>query len=89
MDKFTVAHYRLNRGSFFVNGGKLLVLEDRIVLSGFFKEAASFRRSDATVTVLSPMLCYRGIRISDQQQVAELYFFPRTADKVCNCLNIT
>ncbi len=40
MMKVNVAHYKNLKGTFYINGGKLLVYDNEVVLKGFIKKVA-------------------------------------------------
>ncbi len=88
MIKFTVSHYRKDGSNWFLNGGKLLVTEQGFSLRYFFHTVARFEKNRTTVRKVEDLNQFKGFCFFDDVQSFTLYFLSKTADELCQTLNI-
>lgn len=86
MKKFTITHYQKENSMFRVNGGTLLITNDKYIIKYWFHTVAEFEIAKTRVTDIPRHWLDKGILFSDGNKKIELYFFPKTAEMVYNLL---
>lgn len=87
MEKFRIRFYKKSNSDWFVNGGKLFITENEYIIKVFFKTVAKYKIEKTLVSRVADFYS-SGIRLADNEKSMELYFFPKTADKIYNFLKL-
>ena len=87
MKEFKIAHYKKGGSMWFVNGGKLIITENKFTVKYLFRTVLSFDVDKTTVSRLSADI-YKGIRLSDGVKEIDIYFFKKAADKLYEIFGI-
>lgn len=88
MKEFKIVHYKKGGSMWFVNGGKLIITENKFTVKCLFRTVLSFDVDKTTVSRLSDDFIYRGIRLSDGAKEINIYFFKKAADKLYEIFGI-
>lgn len=88
MKKFKIAHYQKGGSMWFVNGGKLIITENKFTVKYLFRTVLSFDTDKTTVSRISTDPLYNGIRLSDGVKETDIYFFKKAADELYEIFDI-
>ena len=82
MNKYPIAHYKRSASDWLINGGRLIITENECIVKNFFKEVVRFNLSSLRVKRIPDELFYKGLNFSDRYHNYNLYFYPKTANKL-------
>ena len=86
MKKFKVTSYHKGNALFSTNGGTLIITESEYIIKYLFFTVARYE-INKTLTSKIPFVS-KGVNLNDGEKEINLYFFPKTADKVYQLLNL-
>ena len=85
--KFRITHYS-KQGSWFSNGGTLIITDNECIIKYLFWKVAKFDISKTLISRISDAIFAKGIKLDDGSKSIELYFFPKTAEKIYTVFDI-
>ena len=83
MMRYSIAHMKPDGAKLYLNGGRLQVSGEEIVVMYGSREVARMDMARTKVEKLTHGFFYRRVRISDSAKGVEILFFPWTARKFC------
>ncbi len=82
MHKYRISCYQKSNSVWFTNGGRLIVTDDEYIVKYLFQTVARFDAHKTTVSEISSILHNKGLRLDNGDAYIDLYFFPKTAEKL-------
>ena len=74
MERCTIAHYKKQGSSMYVNGGTLTVTDTDCIIEYMKREIARFSMKETRAEIAPSELLYEGIRLSDGRHSIDIYF---------------
>ena len=88
MEKFKITHYQKSGSMWFTNGGKFIITENEYIVKYLFQTVVRFEIDKTKASCIPANPINKGIRLTDGVKEIDLYFFKKTADKLCKILGI-
>ena len=88
MEKFKIVYYQKSGSMWFTNGGKFIITENEYIVKYLFQTVVRFEIDKTIASCISANPINKGIRLADGVKEIDLYFFKKTADKLCKILCI-
>ena len=86
MKKFKVTSYHKSNALTSTNGGTLIITDTEYIIKYLFITVAKYKIDDTIASKIS--FVSKGLNLNDGEKQIDLYFFPKTAQKVYELLNL-